>query len=40
MMLEARGVRKSFDGREVLGGIDLQVEKGDLIGILGPSGSG
>ena len=40
MMLEARGVRKSFDGREVLGGIDLQVEKGDVIAILGPSGSG
>ena len=40
MMLEACGVRKSFDGREVLGGIDLQVEKGDVIAILGPSGSG
>ncbi len=39
-MLEARGVRKSFDGREVLRGIDLQVEKGDVIAILGPSGSG
>ncbi len=40
MMLEARGVRKSFDGREVLRGIDLEVEKGDVIAILGPSGSG
>ena len=40
MMLEALGVRKSFDGREVLRGIDLQVEKGDVIAILGPSGSG
>ena len=40
MMLEARNVRKSFDGREVLRGIDLQVEKGDVIAILGPSGSG
>ena len=40
MMLEARGVRKSFSGLQVLKGIDLQVEKGDVIAILGPSGSG
>ncbi len=39
-MLEARGVRKRFDGREVLKGVDLSVEKGDVIAILGPSGSG
>ena len=40
MMLDVRGVRKSFGGREVLSGIDLGVEKGDVIAILGPSGSG
>ena len=39
-MLDVRGVRKSFDGHEVLSGIDLTVEKGDVIAILGPSGSG
>ncbi len=39
-MLEAKGVRKRFEGHEVLKGIDLSVEKGDVIAILGPSGSG
>ncbi len=40
MMLDIRNVHKSFDGREILHGIDLQVEKGDVVAILGPSGSG
>ena len=40
MMLQAQNVRKAFDGHEVLRGIDLGVEKGDVIAILGPSGSG
>ena len=40
MMLEAKNVRKHFDGLEVLKGISLTVEKGDVVAILGPSGSG
>ena len=40
MMLEVKGVHKRFADREVLSGIDLSVEKGDVIAILGPSGSG
>ena len=39
-MLEVKEIRKAFDGLKVLDGVDLSVEKGDVIAILGPSGSG
>jgi len=39
-MLEIKNLRKSFDGLEVLKGVSLSVEKGDVISILGPSGGG
>ena len=40
MMLEISGVKKAFGEKEILKGINLQVEKGDVVAILGPSGSG
>ena len=40
MLLEAKNIRKAFDGQDVLKGVDLQVDKGDVVAILGPSGSG
>lgn len=39
-MLEVRDVRKAFGDLKVLKGIDLKVEKGDVVAILGSSGSG
>ena len=39
-MLEVKNVHKYFDGVHILKGIDLKVEKGDVIAIIGPSGSG
>ena len=39
-MLEVTGVKKRFGELEVLRGVDLSVEKGDVVAILGPSGSG
>ena len=39
-VLEIRDIHKSFDSTVVLDGVDLTVNKGDVIAILGPSGSG
>ncbi|MFJ3439069.1 amino acid ABC transporter ATP-binding protein [Streptomyces cyaneofuscatus] len=39
-MVHARGVRKFFGKLEVLKGIDLTVERGQVCCLLGPSGSG
>jgi len=38
--LQVRGLRKSFDGQEVLKGLDFEVEPGEIFIIMGPSGSG
>jgi nitrate/nitrite transport system ATP-binding protein len=39
-ILSLSGVRKSYSGAEVLGGIDLDVREGEFIAILGFSGAG
>ncbi|EHR58996.1 daunorubicin resistance protein DrrA family ABC transporter ATP-binding protein [Saccharomonospora cyanea] len=38
--IEARGIRRSFQGRPVLNGLDLTVPTGTLLALLGPNGSG
>ena len=36
----AHGVRKSYGGREVVAGIDLEIARGKCFGLLGPNGAG
>ena len=39
-MIRLKGIRKSYNGREVLKGIDLEIADQDYLVILGASGSG
>ena len=38
--LSARGLYKSYAGRQVVAGVDLEVSSGQVIGLLGPNGAG
>lgn len=40
LILDVKGVKKSFGDNEVLKGIDLKIEKGEVVVIIGPSGCG
>ncbi|WP_367129835.1 amino acid ABC transporter ATP-binding protein [Saccharothrix sp. HUAS TT1] len=40
VMVDVRGVHKSFGDNEVLRGVDLRVGVGEVVVVLGPSGSG
>jgi lipopolysaccharide export system ATP-binding protein len=38
--LSARGLKKSYDKRFVVDGVDLDVSAGEVVGLLGPNGAG
>lgn len=40
VLLELKDLYKSFGNLEVIKGIDLEIDKGDILVIIGPSGSG
>lgn len=39
-MIDVVNLKKDFDGNHVLNGIDITINKGDIVCIIGPSGSG
>lgn len=39
-VLEARGIEKAYGDHSVLGGVDLSLERGDRLAIMGPNGIG
>ncbi len=39
-ILELKGLSKSFGGLQALMGFDMEVRRGDLVGVIGPNGAG
>ncbi|MCR5720326.1 MAG: amino acid ABC transporter ATP-binding protein [Lachnospiraceae bacterium] len=39
-MIKLQGLYKSFGGKTILNGIDLEVSKGETVAVIGPSGAG
>lgn len=40
MIIEARNIRKSFGSLEVLKGVDIAIDRGEIVSIVGTSGAG
>lgn len=39
-MIEIRGLKKAFGDNHVLNGVDLSIDKGEIVTLIGPSGAG
>ncbi len=39
-LLEIKDLCKSYDGREVVKGVNMVVKRGEIVGLLGPNGAG
>ncbi len=39
-LLETKDLTKSYDGREVVKGVDIVIKRGEIVGLLGPNGAG
>jgi lipopolysaccharide export system ATP-binding protein len=39
-LLQTQGLRKVYDGRAVVNGVDIEVKEGEIVGLLGPNGAG
>ncbi len=40
LLLDARGLKKSYKGRTVVSNVHLKVHRGEVVGLLGPNGAG
>ena len=39
-IVQARGLVKRYDGTLAVGGVDLDIEEGEIFGLVGPNGAG
>lgn len=39
-LLHTHGLKKVYDGRTVVNGVDIEVHSGEIVGLLGPNGAG
>ncbi len=39
-MIDVQDIKKSFGSLQVLKGIDLHIDKGEVVSVVGPSGAG
>jgi lipopolysaccharide export system ATP-binding protein len=40
LLLHTEGLKKVYDGRAVVNGVDIEVKEGEIVGLLGPNGAG